>query len=59
MSAAAEARDQHRVALLDVGGLAERHRLELERLDRAQQAEAGLVVVADDVGRHGASAIGR
>jgi hypothetical protein len=48
-----EARDQHWVAFLHVGGLAQRHRLVFERFDRAQQAEARFMVVADDVCRHG------
>ena len=39
-------------------GLAERHRLDLERLGGAQQAEAGVVVVADDVGGGLAAGIG-
>ena len=40
-----------------VGGLAERHGLELERLDCPQQPKAGFVVVADHIGRHGASVV--
>jgi hypothetical protein len=50
---AAEARDQHGVPFLHVGGLAQRHRLVFERFDRAQQAEARFVVVADDICRNG------
>ena len=55
---AAEARHQHRIALLEVGGLADRQRLDLERLEGAQQPEAGLVIVADHAGRHGAAGVG-
>src|SRR5438874_4999620 len=49
--------DQHGIAFPDFGGLAQRHRLELERLDRAQQAEARFVVVTDDVRRYGTAII--
>ena len=47
--AAAIACDEHGIAVLDVGGFAERHRLELERLDRPQQAKAAFVIIADHV----------
>ena len=49
---AAEARDQHRIALLNLGRLAERNRRDLDRHERPQQAEPGLVVVSDDARRH-------
>ena len=40
-----------------VRGFAESDRLDLQRRDRLQQAEAGLMVVADDIGGHGAAVI--
>ncbi len=58
IAGAAAARDHHDVFLFDVGDLAERERLDLEWLDRAQQAKARLMIIADDTGREGASVIG-
>ena len=55
---AAEARHQDRIALPNVGRLAERERLDPQGLDRLDEAEAGLMIVADDIGGHGASRVG-
>ena len=57
-AAAAETCDEHGIAFLNLGGFAQRHRLELERCDRTQQAEAAFLVIADDIRRHGTPVVG-
>src|SRR4029077_5513151 len=54
---AAEACNQYGIALLDLGGLAQRHRLWRVGAARAPQAEAAFVIVADDVRRYGAPVV--